>query len=291
MLRSMTGFGRYKTETMYGLQQWEIKSVNGKHLEIKWKLPPMLRHLEAEFDKIAKKQMLRGRVEISLMFDFSPNSFPTARLNQALASAMLKALENFSMERGDSFSPDYTRLIEIPSLWNEPQLELDNGFKEELTNGLQMALADWNEFRLSEGATLGADLQNRICQLEEWTKTIEALAPQIKEERFLAFRARVQEALAGLELDEQRFIQETVILADKLDVTEEIIRLGTHLKRMHELLQNGKDAGRRLDFTLQECFREINTCGNKLLDSQVSRIVGDYKNELEKCREQAMNLE
>ena len=86
-------------------------------------------------------------------------------------------------------------------------------------------------------------------------------------------------------------MQEITILADKLDVSEEITRLKAHLERLRELLKSGQDAGRRLDFTMQECFREINTCGNKIQDAQLSRLVVDFKNELEKCREQVQNIE
>ena len=106
-------------------------------------------------------------------------------------------------------------------------------------------------------------------------------------------RERLAEALAavGQEPEEGRFLQEITLLADRLDVSEELTRLDTHLERLRELLEAGRDAGRRLDFTLQECFREINTCGNKLPDVQLSRLVVDFKNELEKCREQVQNLE
>ena len=118
-------------------------------------------------------------------------------------------------------------------------------------------------------------------------------APLINEERFSQIRERLSEVLTrcGSELDEGRFLQEVVILADKLDVSEEITRLLAHLERMHELLAEGREAGKRLDFTLQEAFREINTCGNKVQDAQLSRIVVDCKSELEKCREQVQNIE
>ena len=106
-------------------------------------------------------------------------------------------------------------------------------------------------------------------------------------------RERLSEALSAVsgELEEGRFLQEVVILADKLDVSEELTRLHAHLERLRALLDIGADAGRRLDFTLQECFREIATCGNKIQDAQTSRLVVDFKNELEKCREQVQNLE
>ena len=136
-------------------------------------------------------------------------------------------------------------------------------------------------------------MHSRILRMEEWTGLIAERAPNIKEERANALRERLSEALSqnGQELEEGRFLQESVILADRLDVSEELTRLNTHLARLHDLLQTGGDAGRRLDFTLQECFREINTCGNKLPDVQLSRMVVDFKNELEKCREQVQNLE
>ena len=128
---------------------------------------------------------------------------------------------------------------------------------------------------------------------EEWPTLWSARAPEIKDERCAALQERISTVLAEneQELDEARFLQEIVIYNDRLDVSEELTRLYTHLERLRQLLQDGTDAGRRLDFTLQECFREINTCGNKLPDAQLSRIIVDFKNELEKCREQVQNLE
>ena len=106
-------------------------------------------------------------------------------------------------------------------------------------------------------------------------------------------RERLSEALAAVngELEEGRFLQDMVVLSDTRDVSEELTRLHAHLERLRDLLEIGTDAGRRLDFTLQECFREIATCGNKIQDAQTSRLVVDFKNELEKCREQVQNLE
>lgn len=95
----------------------------------------------------------------------------------------------------------------------------------------------------------------------------------------------------GQELDENRFLQEVAYMADRLDVSEELTRLGAHMNRLREIVSQGGDVGRRLDFTLQECFREVTTCGNKIQDLQISRLIVDLKNELEKCREQVQNLE
>ena len=160
--------------------------------------------------------------------------------------------------------------------------------EERLEEGLIAALEDWNESRETEGAALARDMTSRIAQMEEWVSRIDERAPEIKEERFAVLRERLSEALAAVngELEEGRFLQEMVVLSDKLDVSEELTRLHAHLERLRDLLEIGTDAGRRLDFTLQECFREIATCGNKIQDAQTSRLVVDFKNELEKCREQ-----
>ncbi|MBR4742152.1 MAG: DUF1732 domain-containing protein, partial [Desulfovibrio sp.] len=177
--------------------------------------------------------------------------------------------------------------------WKDSGEDLTVELMEDLAEGLNVALEDWNEGRLHEGKALAEDLHTRILQMEEWTGLIAERSPSIKEERIQELRTRLGDMLEQMqcELNEDRFLQEIVILTDRLDVTEELTRLSTHLDRLHELLRTGEDAGRRLDFTLQECFREINTCGNKITDAQISRLVVDFKNELEKCREQVQNLE
>ena len=194
---------------------------------------------------------------------------------------------------GDTFEPDYNALFAIPTLWERESEDGDDEMEERLEEGLIAALEDWNESRETEGAALARDMTSRIAQMEEWVSRIDERAPEIKEERFAVLRERLSEALAAVngELEEGRFLQEMVVLSDKLDVSEDLTRLHAHLERLRDLLEIGTDAGRRLDFTLQECFREIATCGNKIQDAQTSRLVVDFKNELEKCREQVQNLE
>ncbi|MBQ7584847.1 MAG: YicC family protein [Desulfovibrionaceae bacterium] len=293
MLRSMTGFGRCLIETHGISQQWEIRSVNGRHLDLKWRLPSSVHGIETRLEKLVKRKASRGRVEISLYLQFSEDSSLAVNFNQAQAQAMLDKLQEFAALRGDTFTPDYNKLLSLNQLWQDNSEEQALEVMADLQEGLELALDDWNEGRTSEGKALGLDLHNRILAMEEWTHMILERAPQIKEERLQNLRERVTEALekVGCELEENRFLQEIVLLSDHLDVTEELTRLVTHLARLHELLSLGEDAGRKLDFTLQECFREINTCGNKVSDAEISHIVVDFKNELEKCREQVQNLE
>ncbi len=293
MLRSMTGFGRCLVENDYTTQQWEVKSVNSRHLDLKWRLPLSVRSLEPRLEKVVRRYASRGRVDVSLVLQYAPGNTPAMRFDMVQAAAMIDNLQALADSRGDSYVPDFNALLQIPSLWGDSGEELDEEMARCLEEGLALALEDWNEARSAEGRSLATDMHSRILRMEEWTGLIAERAPNIKEERANALRERLSEALSqnGQELEEGRFLQEAVILADRLDVSEELTRLNTHLARLHDLLQTGGDAGRRLDFTLQECFREINTCGNKLPDVQLSRMVVDFKNELEKCREQVQNLE
>lgn len=292
MLRSMTGFGRCFLEDERWSQVWEIRSVNNRHLDIRWRLPVQVRSFEPVLEKLARSQASRGRLEISLHLQDSLGR-ESCRLNEGQAEAMLEEVAAFAEARGDGYSPDYNRLLNISFLWEDGLPENDDALLAVLEQGLGAALDDWNQSRLTEGKALGKDLLTRILRMEEWIDRIRERAPFVKEERFEQVRDRLGEMLerVGQELDEGRFMQEIALMADKLDVSEELTRLGVHLERLRELLGQGKDAGRKLDFTIQECFREISTCGNKIQDVQVSRLVVDVKNELEKCREQVQNLE
>ena len=293
MVFSMTGFGRCLVENGGITQQWEIKSVNSRHLDLKWRLPSSVRSLEPRLEKVVRRHASRGRVDISLQLQFAPDMAPALHFDAAAASAMLDSLSLLAEERGDSWTPDYAALLSLPFLWGEAGDEVDEELVRQLEDGLTLALQDWNEARSKEGHALVTDMRARVLRMEEWTELIAQRAPEIKQERADAMRERIADALAtlGTELEEGRCLQEITLLSDRLDVSEELTRLQTHLERLRELMESGADAGRRLDFTLQECFREINTCGNKLPDVQLSRLVVDFKNELEKCREQVQNLE
>ncbi|MCL1986218.1 MAG: YicC family protein [Betaproteobacteria bacterium] len=293
MPHSMTGFGRCIAEDEKFVQLWEIRSVNSRHLDLKWRLPLVVRSLETRLEKIVRRFAQRGRVEISLALKRVNGAQATAEFDALQATAMLDALAELAQNRNDNFVPDYNALLNLSMLWGDESSEADEELQARLEDGLDAALRDWNEARAREGRGLATDLHSRILRMEEWLARIEERAPAVKEERWRQVRERLNESLQALdmELDESRFLQEIVILCDKLDVSEELTRLRTHLERLRELLNTGADAGRRLDFTLQECFREISTCGNKAQDVQLSRLVVDFKNELEKCREQVQNLE
>ena len=290
-LRSMTGFGGSRMERGGVTAAWELRSVNNRFLDIKWMLPHTVRGMEPRLEKLVRAHAQRGRLEASLSMqggDLSGVSFDAPQ-----AGAMLDAVAALAASRGDAFAPDYVQLLKIPALWGQERAESGGALGDLLEESLEAALIEWNASREEEGRALAADLAQRFARIGLWVGSVEERAPAIKQARLAQVRERLAAMLAALggELEESRFLQEAVIMADKLDVTEELTRLRAHLARLAAILENGTDAGKKLDFTLQECFREVNTCGNKIQDARVSAIIVDCKNELEKCREQVQNLE
>jgi uncharacterized protein (TIGR00255 family) len=293
MLKSMTGFGRFILQDKDWAQDWEIRSVNGRHLDIKWRLPANVRSLETRLERVVREVASRGRVNIGLNLQISRPELLGMQLNEPLAEAMLGQVERLARRMEYSFKPDFSRLLGLGFLWDDTSGEPARELTEGLERGLRAALDDWDQSRLAEGAALRKDLAHRLIRLGEWLDQLRERTPQVKLERFEAVEARIQQMLDRyrIDLDQDRLLQEIAVLSDKLDVSEELTRLGAHLETLASVLDEGADAGKRLDFVLQECFREINTCGNKAQDTAVSRIVVDFKAELEKCREQVQNIE
>ncbi len=293
MPKSMTGFGR-KFEQMEGWAlTWEIRSVNSRHLDLKWRLPVFLRSMEAVWERTVRQHASRGRLELLLHVKLNRPELLGMSLNRPQALAMIKEVQDLAREIGEGFTPDLNRLLTMSQLWEDDLREPDPQLVSDIENTLVKALKDWNTARETEGDATVQDLTQRLAFMRETLDKILVRLPEAKEDRFANIQNRIQAALDryALELDQDRILQELAVLSDRLDVSEELARLEAHLVRLKELMGNGGETGKKLDFTLQETFREINTLGNKAQDSQISKLVVDFKAELEKCREQVQNLE
>ena len=293
MPKSMTGFGRSRTENEYATVVWEARSVNSRYLDLKWRLPLFLRSGESELEKVVRRHVERGRLEVTCIFTPVAQEALDVSLNKPQARAMLAEVTELASDMGCEFVPDFTRLLAVSHLWQEGMRDAPDDLFESLTAGLVLALEDLGAARLREGGILARDILPRLEKLRGLHGDIERLAPKIKEEKFEALRARLTTVFEKLQVvpPEERILQEVAVMSDKLDVTEELTRLGAHLDQLRELLGKNGDVGKRLDFLCQEAFREINTCGNKAQSIEVSRIVVEFKAELEKCREQVQNIE
>ena len=293
MPKSMTGYGRWSGQNAALAQTWEIKSVNGKQLSIRWKMPQFLSMMEQEWEKQVRETAERGRIDIQLHLHIFEAEELSPKLNSWIAQSMLDQLRQLAEANGDTPELDYSQLLRMPSLWEEPDQTPPQEILDSLQTGLEMALSAWNDSREREGQAMIADLQNRLETVTNWVERIAERVPTLPEQRFALLKQRAEALLQeqSQSLSQERLHQEFALLTDRIDVSEEITRLQTHLQELQRRFAMETPSGRHMDFVLQECFREINTCGNKAQDSEVSRLVVNVKTELEKCREQVQNIE
>ncbi len=293
MAISMTGYGSDTLKKDSWTISWEMKSVNSRYLDIKWRMPHTLYFLQGKWEKIIRDGAMRGRLEISLCLKIHDPDILDLGFDRTMAQAMLSQLEQFAQIMGHDFTPDLNLFLKNPSLWQEGRAKIASGLEHDLEVSLIKALERWNQSREKEGALLLADISGRIDNLKTITRELKNLTKDNARDRFNELRQRLAGIMEemSLAMDENRLMQELSIMADRLDVSEEITRLVTHLQSMEDLLSSTGEIGRKLDFILQETFREINTCANKCQNADISRKAVDFKAELEKCREQAQNLE
>jgi uncharacterized protein (TIGR00255 family) len=293
MIKSMTGYGRANINKDGWSAAWEIKSVNCKFLDIKWRTPQSLLAQQTKWEKMIRSRAARGRVEIWLSLRIQDSELVSLSLDKAIASRMLRELNSLAEQEKTSFEPDINRLLNLSAVWKEDS-ELPEEISAGLAKALEDCLEDWDSSRDNEGGKMAADIASRLKNLRDIVERLGDMAGENVRTRFSALKSRVEKTMhqIGLgEVDENRLHQELAIMSDRLDVSEELTRLDSHLQEMDRLLAADGEIGRKLDFLLQECFREITTCGNKCQNSSMSRLAVDFKAELEKCREQAQNLE
>lgn len=293
MPKSMTGYGRAGTQEEGWTLSWEIRSLNNRHLDLKWKIPPTLYAHQKTWENEVRAVANRGGVELFLGLKINNPELQSLSLDRTMAASMLQELERMATSMQIPHTPDLNRLLNIPSLWKDSG-SIDNPqLIESLTGTLKKALEDWDEARVREGLALEEDLRVRFARLTVLVEEIRVLAAQTASERFALLQERVAKLLldSGAQIDPDRMLQELATISDRVDVSEELTRLEIHLKGIDGYFHQTEPVGRKLDFMVQECFREINTCGNKSQNTSISQLVVTFKAELEKCREQIQNLE
>jgi uncharacterized protein (TIGR00255 family) len=294
MIRSMTGYGRAESVLMGRKFVIEMKSVNHRYLEISVRLPGMLLALEGEIKKQIGEQFSRGRIEATFRIDVDGSAETSSRfaLNIPLVRnyyALLCQLKDelhlgdevtLGMVAGfrDIFVP--TETIQDPALlW------------EGLSATLDETVRTLTEMRQREGESLQRDLVARLSLIGGLLEGISGRSPQVVLDYQKRLADRIRELSGGVVVDESRLLQEVAIMAEKSDITEEIVRFRSHIDQFTDLLTVGDGAGRKIDFLIQEMGREVNTIGSKSGDAEISRNVIEIKSELAKLREQVQNIE
>jgi uncharacterized protein (TIGR00255 family) len=268
--------------------------VNHRYLDIGIRLPTALSSFETEAKKLIQGRLERGRINVLMTFEGELPGAGKLEFDHGLARQYIDTAREFAGEAELKDDIGATSALRIPQLWT-----LKTPRPEELTElwdlaraALDGAIDQLIEMRKTEGANLWKDLSERIEKMREVTAEIEVRVPTVIDEYRERLRERISSVLpAELEIDEQRLLTEMAMFADKADISEEISRLGSHVQQFETLADQESNVGRRLDFLIQEMFREITTIGSKARDATISHEVVEVKGLLEKMREQIQNVE
>ena len=294
MIQSMTGYGR--TEAILNDRKYtvEIKSLNHRYLEISLRVPTLLSPLELEIKKKISGRFTRGRIEASIRMDSDCGSLSEGRyeLNLPLIRNYYELLIRLKQELNLEEKITLTMMTGFRDAFvlKDPGLDLSVVW-EDLESVLDKAMAALIEMRKKEGENIYHDLMQRLNLIIKSLDSIALRAPQVTVEYQKRLSERVKELTGGMVLDDLRLGQEVAIMAEKSDITEEIVRLKSHIHQFGDLLKSIDAAGRNIDFIIQEMIREINTIGSKSSDADISRKVIEIKSELARIREQVQNIE
>lgn len=293
-MKSMTGFGRkdYRDEALE--ISIEIKTINHRFRDFFLKLPRSLNPIEENIRKAISEKIARGRIEVFIKYNELDAQNKRIVFNRDLAKAyinVLNEIKTLDSMIDDDLSPGLiAKFPDVVSLEDEG-VDYDAVWRK-MAPVLEEALEQVDTSRSREGEALKKDVAARCAVIEEAVSTIEAKSPEMLKKYQEELRAKVEAYTDSMEVDEKRVLTEVAIMADKLDISEELTRLKSHTARLEEILgEEDEPVGRKLDFLVQELNREINTIGSKANDIGIANLVVDVKSEIEKIREQIQNIE
>ena len=294
MIRSMTGYGVAEQDLPLGKIAVEVRSLNHKYLDISLKLPRGFFNLESKIRDIVKKGVSRGRVDLTMRIDSSGSILPRYRLeaDTRLAEEYIRVLDEIKERFGlkGEVTLDHVAAVReiVPFLEAKEDSEL---YWQEISSVTEQALRALEDSRRKEGEALAADLMARLAEARRLTTEIKEKAPAVVAAYRERLRERVRALLEGSDFDERRFQQEVAYFAERSDISEEVIRMESHLSQFASKLAEEGPAGRGLDFILQEMNREVYTIGAKATDVDFAQRVIALKGDLERMREQVQNIE
>jgi len=290
MILSMTGYGKVTRDFPERQIVAEIKTLNSKQADISVRLPALFRSKEIEIRRLLAEKLVRGKIEVTLSItDFTGATYPD--VNRAAVSHYLKQLRAIATELDIIYEEALVQsLLRWPEVLSEKSQEIDEELWQETRETLLEAAAQVEQFRRQEGQMLEEDMRSHVTVIEE---LLQQVSPY-EAERITAVRTRLQKQLDELgtlqTADRERFEQEIAYYLEKLDITEEKVRLDNHCRYFLETLERGGAAGKKLGFITQEMGREINTLGSKASHAEIQKLVVRMKDELEKIKEQTFNV-
>lgn len=292
MIKSMTGYGRGQFSGARRDITVEVRSVNHRYFDCSIRTPRGCAFLEEPVKAKLQQHIGRGKTDVFITIDTSKGTDTTVALAEDMVRAYLDVAKTLEENFGIDNDLTATRMMRLPDVLTITKEETDEDeLTQEVLNALEDAIEGHTAMAQKEGARLVEDIFLRLNNIEELVDKIEARSPECVTEYREKLEARMKEVLETVNIDPQRILTEAAIFADKIAVTEEIVRLRSHIAQMRGMLKDGGAVGRKLDFLVQEFNREANTTGSKANDVQMAQLVVDLKAEIEKIREQIQNIE
>ena len=294
MIKSMTGFGRYREIYEENKREIyaEIKSINSRYLDVYVRAPRIYGFLEEKIKQEAAKYISRGKIEIYISVDDKSGSDIKINLNTTYIDNYIDIVKKI---RDDYHLPDditTMRIAQNRDIYNIEKLEADEEILwQSVKSVFEKAAEEFNKMRITEGEKLLNDMSERIKKCDKNVGEIKVISENRKESHFELFKQKLRDIVGDIVIDENRILTEAAIYADKIEITEEIVRIKSHFSQFEKIVKENAPVGRKLDFLVQEINREINTIGSKSLDIEITNRVIEVKSDIEKIREQIQNIE
>lgn len=292
MIKSMTGFSKIEKSNDKINVSVELKSLNGKNLELNFRMPKYLNEKEIELREIFRKKIFRGTVSVFINIEDKINSEKFS-FNNNIVSTIFNELQNTRKELKIKETIKLEHLLKYSDhfLENSSVNQISNDDWELIKECIYKGIEELDSMRRKEGGNIARDLGRRLKQFKDQVKEIEKLGIERIPEEQEKYKEKIAKMFENDEIDEQRLQTEIVLMADKLDISEECVRLGSHLNLFDEYMKDKSPSGRKLNFLMQEIHREVNTIGSKSSYTKISHKVVNLKEDIERIREQVQNVE
>ena len=288
MIKSMTAFARQSIEKDWGNGAWEIRSVNSRYLETNFRLPESLRYLEFKLREKLRKKLSRGKLDCTLKIEIGQETGDDLAIDTQLAESLMKSHQSLQSIAGVDQQPDLTRILNWPGIIKKSEIDSEQ-MEKDLLDALDQAIEQLITMRGREGESISEMIQQRLDGIGQQVKYVREEMPAIAKWQREKILGRFEEI--KLEFEETRIEQEMVMVAQKIDVDEELDRLDAHIAEVERLVKKGGVVGRRLDFLMQELNREANTLGSKSISAKTTAASVELKVLIEQMREQIQNIE
>jgi len=289
MIKSMTGFSKAEMETNQGRLYGEARSLNSRYLEIGLKLPKLDYSIEQKLRELARAYVKRGKIDIVIKWDKSAGELSNLKINEPVVKQYVEMLSILKKEFKLKGEPAIKNLLDFKDIFI---YEENNNINEDnLIRLFKNLMKGLEKERIKEGRVIHKDLAERLKTVNKSLKEIEKRWPDSIKRFEMKLKEKIREITQDEPVDETRVLQEIAIYMERLDITEEIVRLRGHIKNFQESLKSNDSVGRKLDFIIQEFVREANTIGSKSNDLFINERVVHIKVEIEKIREQVQNIE